>query len=58
MLANVNSPLSQEIVDTLSVEINCEIILEARRPSKPLSMISKVSKTPSRTSSCVPLWSP
>lgn len=29
MLANVNSPLSQEIVDTLSVEINCEIILEA-----------------------------
>jgi len=28
MLANVNSPLSQEIVDTLSVEINCEIILE------------------------------
>ena len=28
MLANVNSPLSEEIVDTLSVEINCEIILE------------------------------
>jgi len=29
MLANVNSPLNEEITDVLSVEINCEIILEA-----------------------------
>ena len=27
-LANVNSPLTEEITDILSVEINCEIILE------------------------------
>jgi len=28
LLANVNTPLTEEITDTLSVEINCEIILE------------------------------